>query len=106
LVSPIRDDRANRTPPVHGTRRNWWPREDVDALDQARITGTRQAALVNFGERVGPDEGRRAARDLAELEVNQRERDPMARPAEDSGRLKQRAALDFTILAVLMVGPR
>ncbi len=52
LVSQIRDDRAHRYAPVHG-------RDELvaglmfDALAQAEDSGSRQAALVHFVERVG-----------------------------------------------------
>jgi predicted transcriptional regulator len=41
----------------------------VDALDQASDSGSRQAALVYFVERVGADEAAALRRALAELEA-------------------------------------
>jgi predicted transcriptional regulator len=43
----------------------------VDALDQAADSGDRQAALVHFIERVGPDEAEALRRALDELESSQ-----------------------------------
>ena len=40
----------------------------VDALDQAADSGSREAALVHFVERVGADEAAALRRALAELE--------------------------------------
>ena len=42
----------------------------VDALDQAADSGSREAALVHFVERVGADEAAALRRALAELEAN------------------------------------
>ena len=42
----------------------------VDALDQAADSGSREAALVHFVERVGADEAAALRRALAELESN------------------------------------
>ncbi|WP_313674731.1 BlaI/MecI/CopY family transcriptional regulator [Mycolicibacterium sp.] len=73
LVLQLRDDRAHRYAPTHG-------RDDlvaglmVDALDQADDSGDRQAALMNFVERVGADEADALRRALAELETKQRVR--------------------------------
>jgi predicted transcriptional regulator len=70
LVLQLRDDRAHRYVPTHG-------RDDlvaglmVDALDQAADSGDRQAALMNFVERVGADEADALRRALAELETKQ-----------------------------------
>lgn len=71
LVSQIRDDRAHQYAPVHG-RDELVAGLMVDALDQAADTGSRQAALVHFVERVGVDEVDALRRALAELEVKDR----------------------------------
>ena len=71
LVSQIRDDRAHRYAPVHG-RDELVAGLMVDALDQASDSGSRQAALVHFVERVGVDEAEALRRALDELECNQR----------------------------------
>ena len=44
----------------------------VDALDQAAESGDRRAALMNFVERVGPDEADVLRRALADLEATDR----------------------------------
>jgi predicted transcriptional regulator len=66
LVSQIRD-RAHRYLPVHG-RDELVAGLMVDALDQAADSGSRQAALVHFVERVGADEAEALRRALDELE--------------------------------------
>jgi predicted transcriptional regulator len=71
LVSQIRDDRAHRYAPVHG-RDELVAGLMVDALDQASDSGSRQAALVHFVERVGVDEADALRRALAELEAKHR----------------------------------
>ncbi|KAA8968154.1 BlaI/MecI/CopY family transcriptional regulator [Mycobacterium sp.] len=71
LVSQIRDDRAHRYTPVHG-RDELVARLMVDALDQAADTGSREAALVHFVERVGADEADALRRALADLESGDR----------------------------------
>jgi predicted transcriptional regulator len=71
LVSQIRDDRAHRYTPMHG-RDELVARLMVDALDQAADTGSREAALVHFVERVGADEVDALRRALAELEYSHR----------------------------------
>ena len=71
LVSQIRDDRAHRYAPVHG-RDELVAGLMVDALDQAADTGSRQAALVHFVERVGADEAEALRRALDELESGHR----------------------------------
>ena len=71
LVSQIRDDRAHRYAPVHG-RDELVAGLMVDALDQASDSGSRQAALVHFVERVGIDEAEALRRALDELECSQR----------------------------------
>ena len=63
LVAQHRDDRAHRNAPMHGRD------ELVDALDQAADSGSREAALVHFVERVGADEAAALRRALAELEA-------------------------------------
>jgi predicted transcriptional regulator len=71
LVSQIRDDRAHQYAPVHG-RDELVAGLMVDALDQAADTGSRQAALVHFVERVGADEAEALRRALDELESGSR----------------------------------
>src|ERR1700758_3230716 len=71
LVVQHRDDRAHRYAPTHG-RDELVAGLMVDALDQAADSGSRQAALVHFVERVGADEADALRRALAELEANQR----------------------------------
>jgi predicted transcriptional regulator len=71
LVSPIRDDRAHQYAPVHG-RDELVAGLMVDALDQVADTGSRQAALVHFVERVSADEAEALRRALDELESGQR----------------------------------
>jgi predicted transcriptional regulator len=44
----------------------------VDALDQVSDSGSREAALVHFVERVGADEAAALRRALAELEAKHR----------------------------------
>src|ERR1700712_4929835 len=68
LVSQIRDDRAHRYAAGHG-RDELVAGLMVDALDQVSDTGSRQAALVHFVERVGADEAEALRRALAELEA-------------------------------------
>lgn len=67
LVVQHRDDRAHRYAPTHG-RDELVAGLMVDALDQAADSGSRQAALVHFVERVGVDEARALRRALTELE--------------------------------------
>ena len=55
LVVQHRDDRAHRYAPTHG-RDELVAGLMVDALDQAADSGSREAALVHFVERVGADE--------------------------------------------------
>jgi predicted transcriptional regulator len=62
-----RDDRAHRYAPTHG-RDELVAGLMVDALDQAADSGSREAALVHFVERVGADEAAALRRALAELE--------------------------------------
>jgi predicted transcriptional regulator len=82
LVSQIRDDRAHRYAPVHG-RDELVAGLMVDALDQAADTGDRQAALVHFVERVGPDEAEALRRALDELESSHRRASPGGARPED-----------------------
>ena len=67
LVVQHRDDRAHRYAPTHG-RDELVAGLMVDALDQAADSGSREAALVHFVERVGADEAAALRRALAELE--------------------------------------
>src|ERR1700737_3533665 len=67
LVSQIPAARAPPSPPVHG-RDELVAGLMVDALDQAADSGSRQAALVHFVERVGADEADALRRALDELE--------------------------------------
>src|ERR1700745_2050752 len=71
LVVQHRDDRAHRYAPTHGGTK-FVAGLMVDALDQAADSGSRQAALVHFVERVGADEADALRRALAELGANQR----------------------------------
>lgn len=68
LVIQHRDDRAHRYAPSHG-RDVLVAGLMVDALDQAADTGSRQAALMHFVERVGIDEADALRRALDELEA-------------------------------------
>ncbi|EHI10928.1 BlaI/MecI/CopY family transcriptional regulator [Mycolicibacterium thermoresistibile] len=68
LVVQHRDDRAHRYAPAYG-RDELVAGLMVDALDQASDSGSRQAALVHFVERVGADEAEALRRALAELEA-------------------------------------
>jgi len=69
LVVQHRDDRAHRYAPTHG-RDELVAGLMVDALDQAADSGSREAALVHFVERVGAGEAAALRRALAELETN------------------------------------
>src|SRR6202453_3396543 len=82
LVSQIRDDRAHRYAPVHG-RDELVAGLMVDALDQASDSGSRQAALVYFVERVGADEAEALRRALNELESSHRKASPGSAPPAD-----------------------
>jgi predicted transcriptional regulator len=74
LVTQLRDDRAHRYAALCS-------RDDlvaglmVDALDQAAGSGGRRAALMNFVERVGPDEADVLRRALADLEATHQSED-------------------------------
>ena len=72
LVVQHRDDRAHRYAPMHG-RDELVAGLMVDALDQVSDSGSREAALVHFVERVGADEAAALRRALAELESKHRE---------------------------------
>lgn len=71
LVQQIRDDRAHQYAPTHGP-------DDlvaglmVDALHQAANAGDREAALMNFVERVGAADADALRRALADLEAKNR----------------------------------
>jgi predicted transcriptional regulator len=67
LVVQHRDDRAHRYAPMHG-RDELVAGLMVDALDQVSDSGSREAALVHFVERVGAGEAAALRRALAELE--------------------------------------
>ncbi|MEI7718089.1 MAG: BlaI/MecI/CopY family transcriptional regulator [Mycobacterium sp.] len=68
LVVQIRDDRAHQYAAMHG-RDELVAGLMVDALDQAADSSDRQAALMNFVERVGADEADALRRALADLEA-------------------------------------
>lgn len=80
-VLQIRDDRAHRYAPVHG-RDELVAGLMVDALAQAEDSGSRQAALVHFVERVGADEADALRRALAELEAGHGNRPPAGAATE------------------------
>ena len=80
LVVQHRDDRAHRYAPRHG-RDELVAGLMVDALDQVADSGSREAALVHFVERVGADEAAALRRALAELESKHR----ISPPAGDPG---------------------
>jgi predicted transcriptional regulator len=82
LVSQIRDDRAHRYAPVHG-RDELVAGLMVDALDQAADSGSREAALVYFVERVGADEAEALRRALDDLESTHRKTPPGSARPED-----------------------
>ena len=82
LVSQIRDDRAHRYAPVHG-RDELVAGLMVDALDQAADSGSREAALVYFVERVGADEAGALRRALDDLESTHRKAPPGSARPED-----------------------
>lgn len=79
LVVQHRDDRAHRYAPTHG-RDELVAGLMVDALDQAADSGSREAALVHFVERVGVDEVDALRRALAELEDKNRHEPPAGGP--------------------------
>jgi predicted transcriptional regulator len=82
LVSQLRDDRAHRYAPMRG-RDELVAGLMVDALDQAADSGSRQAALMHFVERVGADEAEALRRALADLEAHQRGTRTNGVPPED-----------------------
>lgn len=71
LVVQIRDDRAHRYAAAYG-RDELVAGLMVDALRQAADSGDRQAALVNFVERVGADDAEALRRALTDLELKNR----------------------------------
>jgi predicted transcriptional regulator len=79
LVVQHRDDRAHRYAPMHG-RDELVAGLMVDALDQVSDSGSREAALVHFVERVGADEAAALRRALAELESKHSEPPPTGNP--------------------------
>ena len=79
LVVQHRDDRAHRYAPMHG-RDELVAGLMVDALDQVSDSGSREAALVHFVERVGADEAAALRRALAELESKQNDVPPAGNP--------------------------
>jgi predicted transcriptional regulator len=79
LVVQHRDDRAHRYAPTHG-RDELVAGLMVDALDQVEDSGSREAALVHFVERVGAGEAAALRRALAELESKNRESPPTGNP--------------------------
>jgi predicted transcriptional regulator len=79
LVVQHRDDRAHRYAPMHG-RDELVAGLMVDALDQVSDSGSREAALVHFVERVGADEAAALRRALAELESKHGETPPAGNP--------------------------
>jgi len=80
LVVQHRDDRAHRYAPMHG-RDVLVAGLMVDALEQAADSGSREAALVHFVERVSTDEAAALRRALAELESKHQ----IPPPASDPG---------------------
>ena len=112
LVVQHRDDRAHRYAPMHG-RDELVAGLMVDALDQAADSGSREAALVHFVERVGADEAAALRRALAELEskttahVRSGQNTELAR-WQSGHRLRNTdsvSALAFTIVALVLSGP-
>ncbi len=79
LVIQHRDDRAHRYAPTHG-RDELVAGLMVDALDQAADSGSREAALVQFVERVGAGEAAALRRALSDLEVKHRLPPPAGGP--------------------------
>ena len=71
LVVQHRDDRAHRYAPTHG-RDELVAGLMVDALEQAADSGSREAALVHFVERVGADEAAALRRAQADLQSKHR----------------------------------
>src|ERR1700738_1428319 len=85
LVVQHRDDRAHRYAPMHG-RDVLVAGLTADAPDQAAASGSREAALVHFVDRVGADEAAALRRALAELESKHRESPPPGNPGTGRGR--------------------
>lgn len=79
LVVQHRDDRAHRYAPTHG-RDELVAGLMVDALDQVADSGSREAALVHFVERVGAGEAAALRRALADLESKDRLTPPTGNP--------------------------
>src|SRR5882724_5428501 len=79
LVVQHRDDRAHRYAPMHG-RDELVAGLMVDALDQVEDSGSREAALMHFVERVGAGEAAALRRALAELESKHRDSPPTGDP--------------------------
>ena len=104
LVVQHRDDRAHRYAPTHG-RDELVAGLMVDALDQAADSGSREAALVHFVERVGADEAAALRRALADLESKHRVDTVGWRSGHRLRDTYSVSALAFTIVALLLVGP-
>ena len=104
LVVQHRDDRAHRYAPTHG-RDELVAGLMVDALDQAADSGSREAALVHFVERVGADEAAALRRALADLESKHRVEPVGWRSGHRLRDTYSVSALAFTIVALLLVGP-
>lgn len=75
LVVQHRDDRAHRYAATH-SRDELVAGLMVDALDQAADSGSREAALVHFVERVGAEETAALRRALTELQDTDRRNNP------------------------------
>lgn len=104
LVLQIRDDRAHRYAPVHG-RDELVAGLMVDALAQAEDSGSRQAALVHFVERVGADGGGCATTCARRIGSRSWQSATGWRGNGDLRETNGVSALAFTILAVLLAGP-
>ena len=102
LVVQHRDDRAHRYAPTHG-RDELVAGLMVDALDQAADSGSREAALVHFVERVGADEAAALRRALAELE-SKHQIPARWRSGHWLRETDSVSALAFTIVALVLVG--
>ena len=103
LVVQHRDDRAHRYAPTHG-RDELVAGLMVDALDQAADSGSREAALVHFVERVGADEAAALRRALAELEEQAPDTPARWRSGHRLRETDSVSALAFTIMALVLVG--
>ena len=104
LVVQHRDDRAHRYAPMHG-RDELVAGLMVDALDQVSDSGSREAALVHFVERVGADEAAALRRALAELESKAPDNPARWRSGHRLRETYSVSALAFTIVALLLSGP-